>query len=62
MGTGIKRVEIISPVFTKLEDGKEFTETLSEPVDGETWRFTAKPPQVAKLGTVTITNGGYEDE
>lgn len=62
MGTGIKRVEIASPLFTKLEDGKEFTETLLEPVDGETWRFTAKPPQVAKLGTVTITNGGYEDE
>lgn len=62
MGTGIKRVEIISPLFTKLEDGKEFTETLPEPVDGETWRFTAKPPQVAKLGSVTITNGGYEDE
>lgn len=62
MGTGIKRVEIISPVFTKLEDGKEFAETLPEPVDGETWRFTAKPPQVAKLGTVTIANGGYEDE
>ena len=62
MGTGIKRVEIASPLFTKLEDGKEFTETLPEPVDGETWRFTAKPPQVAKLGTVTITNGGYEDE
>jgi len=62
MGTGIKRVEVISPLFTKLEDGKEFTETLSEPVDGETWRFTAKPPQVAKLGSVTITNGGYEDE
>ena len=62
MGTGIKRVEVISPLFTKLEDGKEFTETLPEPVDGETWRFTAKPPQVAKLGSVTITNGGYEDE
>jgi phage-related baseplate assembly protein len=35
---------------------------LAEPVftvlknDGKT------PPQVAKLGTVTITNGGYEDE
>lgn len=62
METGIKRVEVVSPLFTKLEDGKEFTETLPEPVDGETWRFTAKPPQVAKLGTVTITNGGYEDE
>lgn len=62
MGTGIKRVEVTSPLFTKLEDGKEFTEILPEPVDGETWRFTAKPPQVAKLGTVTITNGGYEDE
>lgn len=43
--TGIKRVELTSPIFTVLRDGKNKT-----------------VPQVAAVGTVTITNGGYEDE
>lgn len=42
----IKRVDLTSPVFTMLKDGKE---------DGEV-------PQVAKVETVTVTNGGFEDE
>lgn len=45
MGTGIKRVEMTAPAFTKLVD--------SEGTD---------VPKVARLGTVTIINGGYEDE
>lgn len=44
-GTGIKRIVLTSPAFTKLRDGS-----------GDT------VPQVGKVGTVTITNGGYEDE
>lgn len=43
--TGVKRIDLISPAFTVLRDGKNKT-----------------VPQVARLGTVTITNGGYEDE
>lgn len=43
--TGIKRVELVSPVFTPLRDGRDKT-----------------VPQVARIGTVTVTNGGYEDE
>lgn len=43
--TGIKRIELTSPAFTVLRDGKDKT-----------------VPQVAVVGTVTITNGGYEDE
>ena len=45
METGIKRLELRSPTFTVLRDGRE---------NGV--------PQVAALGTKTITNGGYEDE
>lgn len=43
--TGIKRVELVSPVFTPLRDGRDKAE-----------------PQVARVGTVIVTNGGYEDE
>ena len=50
---GIKRVEMTAPVFTVLHTGNE--------VDEET--FLAKyTPQIAKVGTVSVTNGGYEDE
>lgn len=43
--TGVKRIELVSPAFTALRDGRD--------------KLT---PQVAAVGTVTITNGGYEDE
>lgn len=43
---GIKRVVLTSPVFTPLRDGKT----------------NGQVPQVAKIGTITITNGGFEDE
>ncbi len=42
----IKRVVLISPTFASLKDGK---------VDGQV-------PQIAKVGTITIRNGGFEDE
>lgn len=45
MRTGIKRVEMVSPEYTPLRDGRDNT-----------------VPQVASVGTITITNGGYEDE
>lgn len=45
MKTGIKRVEVTSPVFTRLRDGS-----------------TNETPQIATVGTVTVTNGGQEDE
>ena len=45
MATGVKRVELTSPTFTVLADGKD-----------------NRAPALAQVGTVTITNGGYEDE
>ncbi len=44
-GTGIKRADIIKPVYSALRDGSSRT-----------------TPQTARLGTVNITNGGFEDE
>lgn len=45
MQTGIKRLELTSPSFTELRDGRDNT-----------------VPQIAAVGTVTVTNGGHEDE
>ena len=45
MKTGIKRLELTSPNFTALRDGRDNT-----------------VPQIAAVGTITATNGGYEDE
>ena len=45
MQTGIKRLELTSPAFTELRDGRDNT-----------------VPQIAAVGTVTVTNGGHEDE
>lgn len=43
--TGVKRVELVSPAFAALRDGRDRT-----------------VPQVAAVGSVSIRNGGYEDE
>jgi phage-related baseplate assembly protein len=52
MDTGIKRVEVRLPEFTELRSGV-----------GEYWSNPAlSVPQVAQIGSVTVTNGGYEDE
>ena len=48
---GIKRVDLQQPVFTPLEDGKPSVDLTSD-----------KVPQVAKVGTVAVKSGGYEDE
>ena len=42
---GIKRVSLITPVYTVLSDGSDNT-----------------APELATAGTVTLTNGGIEDE
>lgn len=48
MAAGAKRVEITSPTFTQLEDGRD----LDDP----------QTPEIAAIGTISLTNGGYEDE
>lgn len=52
MATGVKRVVITSPTYTVLSSGN--AEPGDDPED-----FI---PDIAKVGTVTLTNGGYEDE
>lgn len=49
METGIKRAVITAPTFQKLSSESVFDQAL-------------RSPEIASLGTVTITNGGYEDE
>lgn len=49
MKTGIKRLEIRSPVFQKVTDGRK--------IDG-----VVSPTQVAQLKSKSVLNGGYEDE
>ena len=57
MSTGIKRVDLRSPAFTKLRDGNLYMGSEGErPVLAETI------PQIAKVRSITITNGGVEDE
>lgn len=46
MEAGAKRVVLTSPTYTHLVDG----------------RSTAVAPQIAAVGEITLTNGGYEDE
>lgn len=45
MKTGVKRIELKSPVFTSLRDGQDGT-----------------VPQIAAAGSVSVINGGREDE
>ena len=47
VSAGAKRVEVTSPVFTRLHDGTDDPKEV---------------PQIAKLGSKTVTNGGYEDD
>ena len=51
---GVKRVSVTYPVFTSLNDGEidlEDTPVLADTI-----------PEVGKVGTVTLTNGGVENE
>ena len=45
MRAGIKRAEIVAPVFMRLRDGRDNS-----------------VPQLAKLDSVSVKNGGFEDE
>jgi len=54
MEAGIKRVELRSPVFTPLRDGR------IPPNTSYTYEDTI--PQIATVGAVSVINGGYEDE
>ena len=45
--TGVKRIEMNEPVFTILRDGLDLIDTV---------------PQIATIGSISIINGGYEDE
>ena len=51
---GAKRVEITYPVFTHLCNG-----IVNDPDSADEEDYV---PQVAKLGTKTVTNGGYDSE
>ncbi len=50
VGTGIKRIELSNPVFTRLYNGEEEDEAVQH------------IPQVAKIGNINISLGGYENE
>lgn len=52
-GTGIKRIVLTAPEFTVLHTGSETDEGTG---------YAKYKPQLAKVGTVTVTSGGYEDE
>lgn len=55
METGIKRVNLVSPVFTPLRDGN--------PVLRADMSYGPEMvPQLAQLRNVQVMNGGYEDE
>ncbi len=54
METGIKRIELREPEFTVLRDG-------ALEIDQD-YDLEDTVPQVATVGTITIVNGGYEDE
>ena len=51
---GAKRTVITSPTYTVLRNGTVEDPNTADPED--------YIPQLAKKGTVTLTNGGYEDE
>jgi len=55
MQAGIKRVDLRSPSFRSLRDGKLALGTID-------YEVTMAIPQVAQTGRVTVLNGGYEDE
>lgn len=51
---GAKRTVINSPTFTVLKNGTVLDDSTAVPED--------YVPQLATIGAVTLTNGGYEDE
>ncbi len=51
---GAKRTVITSPTYTVLRNG-----TVDDPNEADPEDYV---PQLATIGTITLTNGGYEDE
>lgn len=56
IAAGAKRCVITTPVYTVLRDG-----TIPADYDPDT-DFNDTVPQIAKCTSITLTNGGYEDE
>jgi len=56
MRTGVKRVELAAPAFASLRDGNPALRA-----DGS-YDSAEMIPQLAKLNSIQIQNGGYEDE
>jgi len=57
MGTGIKRVDLTAPAYVHLRDGN-----LSLYNEGDTPDEEDTIPQIGKIGTISIVNGGVEDD
>ncbi len=57
MGTGIKRVDLTAPTYVHLRDGN-----LSLYSEGDIPDIEDTIPQIGKVGTITIVNGGVEDD
>lgn len=54
MQAGVKWVELRSPVFTRLRDGRL--------LPGKHYEYGETIPQVAEARNITLINGGFEDE
>lgn len=57
MGAGIKRVEVTAPTYIHLRDGN-----LSLYNEGNTPSPEDTVPQIGKIGSISIVNGGVEDD
>lgn len=55
---GAKRVELTAPTYAHLYDGRE---TIVIDENGDIVE-NVHTPQIGQIGTITLTNGGYEDE
>lgn len=54
MQAGVKWVELRSPSFTRLRDGRL--------IPGKKYEFADTVPQVAEMRGINLINGGFEDE
>lgn len=57
MSTGIKRVDVREPIFTRLRDGSTPLEGVSNPEE-----YTVPQVAVIQAGHISLINGGAEDE
>ena len=51
LNAGVKRIDLKSPSFTPLRDGRSSINSSNDPA-----------PQIAKIGTIKVYSGGYEDD